>query len=107
MSSDLKVGSLAVGVSPPRARGCPAAAGAAAGAAASQSPASVQIAASPACSTPGLTPELRQMLNADVEVRAAACLEHHPERDPSSDIDSGERCQVRPPWQLRIRIISH
>lgn len=81
---------LPPGTSPVRGRGRAAAA--------LQSPASVQIAASPAASTPGLTPELRQMLNADVEVRRAASLDQHA-RDPSSDIDSGEPCQV---WALPI-----
>lgn len=52
------------------------------------SPASVHIkqeGASPCQSTPGLTPELRQLIHADVDVRTAASLDH------SSDIDSGER----------------
>ena len=57
------------------------------------SPASVQIrpAQSPTASTPGLTPELRQLINADVDVRRAASLDNGCD---SSDMDSGDRFHV-------------
>ncbi|EIE19273.1 hypothetical protein COCSUDRAFT_67826 [Coccomyxa subellipsoidea C-169] len=53
------------------------------------SPASVQRGPgqSPAASTPGLTPELRQLINADVDVRRAASLDNGAD---SSDMDSGD-----------------
>ena len=56
-----------------------------------QSPKSVHIKASPQQSTPGLTPELCQLINADVDVRRAASLDNvcH-----SSDLDTGDQLQV-------------
>jgi len=58
-----------------------------------QSPKSVRIKASPQQSTPGLTPELCQLLNADVDVHRAASLDNVCE---SSDLDTGDQLQVLP-----------
>lgn len=52
---------------------------------------SVQIKGSPQQSTPGLTPELCQLINADVDVRRAASLDNVCD---SSDIDTGDQLQV-------------
>lgn len=59
-----------------------------------QSPKSIQIKASPQQSTPGLTPELCQLINADVDVRRAASLDNVCD---SSDLDTGDQLQVPPP----------
>lgn len=69
-----------------------------------RSPASVQIrqGQSPTASTPGLTPELRQLINADVDVRRAASLDNVCD---SSDIDSGDRFHVSAP-SLQSRLPS-
>ncbi len=57
------------------------------------SPKSVQIKASPQQSTPGLTPELCQLINAEVDVRRAASLDNVCD---SSDLDTGDQLQVVP-----------
>ena len=56
-----------------------------------QSPKSVQIRGSPPPASPGLTPELCQLINAEVDVRRAASLDHVCD---SSDLDTGEQLQV-------------
>lgn len=57
------------------------------------SPTSIQFrqVQSPTASTPGLTPELRQLINADVDVHRAASLDIVCD---SSDMDSGDRFHV-------------
>ncbi|BDA43771.1 hypothetical protein COCOBI_04-7870 [Coccomyxa sp. Obi] len=57
------------------------------------SPTSIQFrqVQSPMASTPGLTPELRQLINADVDVHRAASLDIVCD---SSDMDSGDRYHV-------------
>ncbi|CAK0779899.1 hypothetical protein CVIRNUC_004883 [Coccomyxa viridis] len=56
-----------------------------------QSPKSVQIRGSPPPASPGLTPELCQLINAEVDVRRAASLDHVCD---SSDLDTGDQLQV-------------
>ncbi|CAL5221866.1 g4128 [Coccomyxa viridis] len=56
-----------------------------------RSPKSVHIKASPQQSTPGLTPELCQLINAEVDVRRAASLDNVCD---SSDLDTGDQLQV-------------
>jgi hypothetical protein len=63
---------------------------------------SVQLKDSPQQSTPGLTPELCQLINADVDVRRAASLDNVCD---SSDIDTDEQLQVRPPAGLCPKLL--
>ena len=56
-----------------------------------RSPKSVHIKASPQQSTPGLTPELCQLINAEVDVRRAASLDNVCD---SSDLDTDDQLQV-------------
>ena len=58
-----------------------------------RSPTAVNVKASPQQSTPGLTPELCQLINADVDVRRAASLNNVCD---SSDLDTGDQLQARP-----------
>ena len=53
-----------------------------------QSPKSVQIRGSPLPASPALTPELCQLINADVDVRRAASLDNVCD---SSDLDTGDQ----------------
>ena len=64
-----------------------------------QSPKSVHIKASPQQSTPGLTPELCQLINADVDVRRAASLDNVCD---SSDLDTGDQLQVLPVFPYTV-----
>ncbi len=67
------------------------------------SPASVQRGPgqSPAASTPGLTPELRQLINADVDVRRAASLDNGAD---SSDMDSGDMDRFQVSSKLSVSL---
>lgn len=60
---------------------------------------SIQIKGSPQQSTPGLTPELCQLINADVDVRRAASLDNVCD---SSDIDTGDQLQVPPTCRPKV-----